>query len=488
MAHVRVWLKPEYLWLSVGLLLAALVGATAVVAPGILAGLTYLALVLGTLALTMRFWGEFGFVITITLLIVLQNILIMSGTHLGDPMFGRVVLVTKELFLLGFLGLIALMRPRSSLRIAQRERWLLVLGGILAGATGLTFLVHHLPVASVVFGLRSLTTPILFYLLGRLIWLRTAWRMPLDGLFLTLACALALYGFVEAYMLPQSWAINLGLPFMYAIKGLDVLEFRNYGLLPNNFFFTDLDGPIRRMTSFIYEPLSYGYIQGTLLLFIIARTFRRGFQAVLLNPLIWLLGLSLLLNFGRGPILFFIIGLTFLLVPTPRRAVWLALLLTAFGGSLYALGLIRDNTGGTHILALLSGFSYAMQHPLGLGIGSAGFMAQYYLSDGTETTAANESFVGMLGTQLGMIGLIAYLIVHISIAKRLLQGHNPRSYGARAYYFRAAAGALIGLNVSALFTASSHGFLSCGLVYMLAGMMMAVLENDLDDAPVKGDA
>ena len=237
--------------------------------------------------------------------------------------------------------------------------------------------------------------------------------------------------------------------------------------MPANWFTFVSGVPVRRLVSTFLEPTTLGLF----LAFAIAtgafamagwRARRRVGWVVAMS----ILTVTLILTLGKGGYLaLLIMGAVALL----RAARSNALLILLLAGIIVGVGLLVGQflpLGANldrHLAGLGSGMLHVLTDPLGSGLGSTGFW-------GVQSSIGNDSTLGAVASQLGILGAVVYCGWLGTTAWALL----PASPRAPQSLQRTMAGGMLALLVVGVFSNSATGLLA-GLPYVLfAGWTMSV--------------
>ena len=197
--------------------------------------------------------------------------------------------------------------------------------------------------------------------------------------------------------------------------------------------------------------------------------------------------LAIIVSFSRSAIIGLLIGLgvaTILLVPKQLRkwfvvafllaglVVWLSVqsIVTTgpdsalkgflFRGDITSLGVIGSDQG--HIGSVANGLDLVRQHPLGLGLGSAG-PASFY--GPVEQQLITENWYIQIALELGILGLGCLLLAYFKLIKVFLQKSSIINLTLVA--------GLIGLLSTNMFLHSLTDSTISIIAYSLTGIVMA---------------
>jgi hypothetical protein len=122
-----------------------------------------------------------------------------------------------------------------------------------------------------------------------------------------------------------------------------------------------------------------------------------------------------------------------------------------------------------HVNGLNSGIKSMLDHPLGLGLGEAGGWS-------VAPEVGGESAIGTIAAQLGVLGLALWLAFHAALIAALAIGAYVRREDRQSSrLLLVLAAALLGLQITALFSESASGLLANAMYYLFAGWGLAVV-------------
>jgi O-Antigen ligase len=282
------------------------------------------------------------------------------------------------------------------------------------------------------YALRHHLLPLGAYLLGRLLALDRAWWRRIGLTVVGVAVGLAVWGFVDVYLVPLQWWRDSGVPDWFSEQlGL---TYRCLSGLPENWILnTDEESPVRRLVSTFLSPLATAYallVAQLLLAAIRPRRWTIAAAGVVYAGLLW--------THTRAAFIALPVGL---LVLAALRRSWVPAGLAA--GSVAAavafvalfpaigptttyteaeLACLRENAAAegagtddpfssgesstsSHLTALRDGIEVVARHPWGYGLGNAGVSAS---RTGVEVKAGESTYTE-LGVDAGLLGVAAFV-------------------------------------------------------------------------------
>ncbi|MGM0882590.1 MAG: hypothetical protein ACQEXQ_16305 [Bacillota bacterium] len=268
---------------------------------------------------------------------------------------------------------------------------------------------------SMVASLRNVISPMTFALLGYLAAKHVNFNRFSVYVLITTFFVIA-FGYYERFVNPEIW-FKLKLTELWELKGIPVSKST---LLPNNFYSSEkLDGEhIRRMVSSFADPVNFG----TFIFFsFMASWFLKNRMLMLLITATAVLAIS------KGAVLGIMI---FLVVLTYYFASRVTFILAAGASTVAGVGFIIFSLASStqsimaHFKGFTSAFANLPKQPLGHGLGKVGILGSLYSADGNTEIA--ESGLGVVIGQLGIIGLVTYLVFFVFIFKKLITIQDVR--------------------------------------------------------------
>lgn len=420
-----------------------------------------------------------AFVAFLAVVLVTQNLFTMLALRSGlvDVAIGESLLLAKELVLVAGLGAAALSVFAHGVLTgrlrASRADWIAL--------TFLLFLVVPFLSSSVglvgrLSGLRQLALLPALYLLGRWIGFDVRDVAALPRLIVGIALALASFGLVEAYLLPQDFWLRVGHEEYYLMKRGRPIQDALYTNM--RFWVSWSDEPIRRVASLTGDPLVSSYPMVLALSLIAARTLRRRRIRLTLLLASVVIASALVMTLSRGGVLVLLLGIGFLAIARTPRRLAVVTSATIVAAVAIALGLgdavLQVTYGEGHIEQLRAGLVRGIEHPFGLGTGTAGSVASGRIRAAGETgtlLGGGDSFFGSTATQAGLVGLVLLvgtmlaMIIDLMAWSRWLQ----RRDAPYAWLYDGFAVYLAALLATSVVNESGYGYVASGLAFLIAG-------------------
>ncbi len=417
-------------------------------------------------------------------LVLFQNPVAMVALRTGAVPIeqGEALLIAKEVvalvaLLLASFALFARSLKTGRVRLGRTERLSLVYFAIV----GFSFVTSDaVSLTASLAGVRSLVILPALFLLG--LWLGATEDdvRNMQRLLVIIAAALAIFGLVEAYLLPDSFWLAIGHEEYYLMKRGRPIQ----GLLYGNMRFW-IDGtPVRRIASITGDPLISSYLIAFGLWLLASYAILRRRVRLSMVVLTAILASALFLTFSRGA--FVTLGVAAVLIALRGRRSLTPVWVTALGfvtAILVAVTLgdqiLQFTTGAGHLNQIKLGMQTALTAPLGHGTGTAGAVAaSYVLAAGGDGTIAADSFIGSLLIQVGLPGLVLFVAVMLSMVHELYRCALRSSRSTLRWWHVAAATFLSGLFVVSTVNEAGYGFAAAGLVFIWAGMLVGA-ERDI---------
>lgn len=235
-----------------------------------------------------------------------------------------------------------------------------------------------------------------------------------------------------------------------------------------NFYSWDFGPQLKRFVSIIADPIAAAHMVGIALVYLIVVEKGKSFwkKILMMACAIFCVSKSLIL-------LFFTIGLVVFYVNIKKKIykilffslaiISIFILFTL--ATLYVEGLESNTASGNHLKSLI--FAVYNNSFLGNGLGSAGYLAGVITGQNIEMDA-NESFMAMLITQLGILGATVfylYFILKILQMEKLYHQTNSRIvlFGLIL---------LTDVILESIVSGSSIAMLGTGLYFIIPGMIM----------------
>lgn len=255
--------------------------------------------------------------------------------------------------------------------------------------------------------LRNVLAPFLFFLLGYV----AGGRCNLSRLCIlisVLGVFIIVFGFIERFMFVTLWQ-HLNVSDLWPLKGIYINPITGY---PSNFYASELVGGVqpRRMVSSYADPINFGTV--LFLIFMVSWLIRHRILMVMSF-------IAAVLAFSKGALLGFCIFTSiwaYYKGATKFLVIILGNLCLTVAFVWYS---INNSTGSlkAHVFGFWNSLIELIQHPIGRGPGNIGVLAGLF-SPGAESKI-NETGIGMILGELGVVGFLFYCVFIYAVWKRL---------------------------------------------------------------------
>jgi len=336
-------------------------------------------------------------IVFILLLSAFQNVVLGYFVAVLSPFQVKLLLATNFVLPMLWLAMLWLMRPTSVLmKPCSRVSLLIVLYGTIVCASVLHFGINGV---ATVASIRNLVSPLLFLLIGYL----TVWRRPLEAGLMRVIGFVGLIvvaiGILELFIIPDLWQF-LNVSELWEKKGLTNLG--NSGV-PMNWLSAERFGGyhIRRMVSSFADPVNLGTF--LFLMFVSGFFLRKPWLSV-----VAVLGIGLTVSKGGVAGLLIFVTVYAYFRASRLMFVLVSVTMTIMGA---AVGYYSFKFGTSslvlHVLGAWSAVGGITEHPLGVGAGFVGTLANQFVDLGAMKI--RESGIGLVIGALGIPGLLMFV-------------------------------------------------------------------------------
>jgi hypothetical protein len=405
--------------------------------------------------------------------LILQNIILTPLSKLLHPSTVRLLIGAKEfLFLLILASSVLHFVGRLSKR--GRENFA-VLGPDIVAVFFLVILAvaflrgHSFPFLTRATYLRFFAILPVCYFVGRSLPLDARHLKSVFRLTVGAALTLSLFGFFELLFLKDSFWKSVGVLEFFSAKG--TAAWTAVSVKFYNWHTWDFGFPMRRMISLILEPTTLGeFFAGATLMTV----FSGFFIGLKREVLAFVLLAGLILSFGKGGWVIFMVGAFMILLKEHKRlAVVVGALFLVFGALFVLYNIQAGGNVPIHIRGFYEGARFAAGHPLGAGLGSGGVFAALYGAQ--RHFQGKESTLGTMLVQMGFVGTLLYVLFFLLLIRNLsrLAGAPPDQPEGPLIQRSALviSGCLAGLFIVTFFSESAMGVIGTGLFLVIAGIL-----------------
>lgn len=306
-------------------------------------------------------------------------------------------------------------------------------GYLLIGLIAVSFVTTPVSFMSKIGYARNFILFYIIYVVGRTI---IKSKFEFDSLlkfFIGLVTFVVFFGLIGSMFFDETiWKNIFGVQYAYAAKGLTL-----DGNLPSMWrtYLFGLDLP--RMVSTYMEPVNLSYLLASGFLISLFSTWTTN--KLLKITISVLIGIGTVLTVGKGGILLALIGISIYIgycILTKLKFIKLSsnniyylvlvvLLLGISGFSVFYYIFVGDSAR-PHFWGIINGFNKIMEHPFGYGLGSGGNLANIFgvVNHAEWLNTGSESALISIGYQLGIQGVLLFVILLILMSKQLFTIYN----------------------------------------------------------------
>jgi hypothetical protein len=294
----------------------------------------------------------------------------------------------------------------------------------------------------VLYGVRHDLLPVAAYFLGRGLALTRDELRRLAATIVATACGVALFGLLDAYLVPLQWWRDSGAPGWF--REQLGLTYRGLSGLPENFVYNAGGGVVfRRLTSTFLSPLATSYLLVVALFFVpLRRRWGMALALLLFAAVLWshtraaliaLVAALLVLAFvrrARRPIAYAIVvvvvGVAFVKGYdhfAPRTHFTKTELRVQERNARLHKNVSHDATSASeastseHLASLRDGVKAVVKHPWGYGLGNSGVTA----ARTHVKVEAGESTYTELGVETGLLGGLVFIAWSLTLLRGTLR-------------------------------------------------------------------
>jgi hypothetical protein len=446
-------------------------------------------------------YGYLFFVKMMFIWLPLQNFICMVLYRItGSQPLTKGLLVWKEIFLM--VGLLYIFYKKRRIKLIYIDYAILLLLAylVLSAVIPNGVLGTESSLITKVFGLRASMVPFLLYLLGRLSKMTIVDLKQIIRLYIYLAVAVCLFGFIE-YSMPHEFWFNIGYLDFKAIEQVGLPQEYDLSDLREIFMLGHLYGhfggmEIRRMISTFGSPLHVAFYLFVPILFIITGIIHRRQLTITINRInmdriiLFILLSGFIITITRGPLISLIIASIFLVMFAIKgrqrikfiavSAILVSLFTGLFMGKIKQIVMttisLEDVSALGHYMAYEKALKLIPEKPFGLGLGQSGAVGKTF---GTGE-GVGESLYFTFASEIGIPGLLLFLMIIISIfvylRKRLKNLNKANNFFLRIMTLTIAA-ATIAFSIGSLNTEQWRGFTMGGPYWFLLGMTISLIES-----------
>ena len=406
----------------------------------------------------LLFKSDYKFLIFFVCFIFIQNITLMMFAE-------RFTSTTNTLFSLGKEIMVYVFCLKNILFAKNRRRIYpqILISILMLGFIVVSFFMSDAEMYAKIVSVRQLFLPFVCFYFGYYLNISETKKKRLFDLIVVLAIITAIVGLIEILILKDSFWVTLPIKRYQENKGT---EFDMYKGVPLNFYtwdFKDMTGNIiRRLVSIFGDPLTTAHF---LFLGFVLTSFSNAKRKKLIKTILFV---ASILTFSKGVyvcyLLYFLLKLLKKMTFKQFKILFFVLVILAVVFFSTFTTLISRLAPTSSIIIHINGFINGVFNSslLGSGVGKAGVIVS--IKTGIDRLTG-ESYIGVISSQLGIIGLIIYVLFVVSVIFALYRSYS-KSKNQLTFL---AMVLLLGVFAESFFSESSVGLVATGLYFMLVG-------------------
>lgn len=270
------------------------------------------------------------------------------------------------------------------------------------------------------------------------------------------AIIVILFGFVE-YLIGNSLWSSMNVVKLWDLKGMPLKGIQ----VPGNWYSSEMIGgsQLRRMVSTFADPVNLGSYLFAVFMF---AWYKRK------KVLQLLLFFSFILCISKGAFLSFLVFIVVYCWINDKNKIlaMVGMVISLSAGVIFYIFSQRSSSGSmnAHINGFLSALTMPLKHPLGMGAGSVGVLASKLGSTTALNSSVLETGIGMVISQLGIIGAIVYTYF---FGKLIFLGQNIDSRRDKILWYTL----IFGFLANAMFNEVALSPNSCSLYFLILGFL-----------------
>lgn len=389
-------------------LFSLIISIISMVAPPMGVGLIYLAMIYFSVRN-----DEYSLLFFVCSILV-QNLTLLIGAYKFGGTLTTLFSLSKEIMLYGCVCLYGFKN-----HMAKKHTFVFILFLFLMS---ISFLLSDVKLFSKIISVRQLLLPFICFYFGVNIKYEEHNMENITKIIVISGIVIGVFGIIETFVIGDSIWTALPMEQYQANKGT---TFTFYNGVPLNYYTWDyysvVGKPLRRMVSIFVDPLMTGHY--LFLGFLLADNL--SFEKLRIKWVKFFLFVCSILTLCKGIYIAYIVYFVFILIKKLNSRSRRIALFSSIG--LFAIGFVAVYSfaakylSTSSILIHMNGFIDGIVNSgiIGAGLGKAGVMVQQL--SGSETTLTNESYLGVLSSQLGLVGLSVFLVFFVSIILQLLK-------------------------------------------------------------------
>lgn len=382
----------------------------------------------------------------VTVALILQNIMSLFASNTLPSFVASFIILYKEIILWG--TVVWTILTKQKIKKSGMSVILFIIYVIFSMFRG------NIAVYTKLVCFRQLMTPVILLLYGRCLNISENEKIDFLKFIVNIGIFQAIFGVIEEFILGDKFWLTLNISKLFETKGFSRWIIAG---MPGNYYSADfysiIGRSVRRLVGITTDPLLSAHFMAfsvVILLYLDNENInKRNFEIVLLT-------IATVLTLSKGAIL--IIAIAFIYkIWIKNKNVAIFLFIFAVVG---LVGIIQSNilrTVSIHLDGLITatrGITF-----LGGGIGTSGNLA----SLGGNSTTSGESFFGMILGQMGVAGLLLFILMIKKVTKFVfLKANDMYIYAIVAY--------IIAVTIEAIVSESAINFVGSGVAFIALGL------------------
>ena len=382
----------------------------------------------------------------VTVALILQNIMSLFASNTLPSFVASFIILYKEIILWG--TVVWTILTKRKIKKSGMSVILFIICVIFSMFRG------NIAVYTKFVCFRQLMTPVILLLYGRCLNISENEKIDFLKFIVNIGIFQAIFGVIEEFILGDKFWLTLNISKLFETKGFSRWIIAG---MPGNYYSADfysiIGRSVRRLVGITTDPLLSAHFMAfsvVILLYLDNENInKRNFEIVLLT-------IATVLTLSKGAIL--IIAIAFIYkIWIKNKNVAIFLFIFAVVG---LVGIIQSNilrTVSIHLDGLITatrGITF-----LGGGIGTSGNLA----SLGGNSTTSGESFFGMILGQMGVAGLLVFILMIKKMTKFVfLKANDMYIYAIVAY--------IIADTIEAIVSESAINFVGSGVAFIALGL------------------
>lgn len=328
---------------------------------------------------------------------------------------------------------------------------------------------NRINILSIVSSFRNVSSVFVFFFIGYFSSKKLELR-KFENIILFFGVVVMAVGIYDMLTGGEMWR-NLNITDLWTKKGIRVQA----SGLPTNFYSSEtINGErIRRMTSTFADPLNLG----AFLFAVFCIAWHRKKRAL---EILMIVGMVLTVSKGAwlGLLIFMCVYAYYYF---PRLIFLEAIAISGLLGMAFLVYAFRTSANSVflHISGLTAAFKGLIRNPLGSGIGSNGVLAKQF-SGFASNADVTETGLGMIISQLGIVGLFVYVMYFKNIIKSCMRTLDKRD----AVFILSM---VLSVVVNILFNEVALSPNSCATYFLIIGYVISIYDNNIENNNEEGE-